>query len=99
MKKSVVTFFTFIILIGCATVPITGRKQLSLIPNSQILPYSYASYQDVLKESKLSNNQQEVTMVKTIGVKIQHAVEKFMAENKMSDELEGYNWEFNLIED
>ena len=99
MKKSIITFFTIIILIGCATVPITGRKQLSLIPNSQLLPLSYTSYQDVLKGSKLSNNQNQVAMVKTVGVKIQYAVEKFMADNNMSDELKGYNWEFNLIED
>ncbi len=99
MKKSFVYLLGIIVFIGCATVPITGRKQLSLIPNSQILPLSYASYQDVLKESKLSNNQQQVSMVKTVGVKIQYAVETFMAENKMSDELDGYSWEFNLIED
>lgn len=99
MNKSIISLFTFIILIGCATVPITGRKQLSLIPNSQILPLSYATYQDVLKESKLSTNQEQVSLVKTVGAKIQFAVEKFMADNKMSDELKGYSWEFNLIED
>lgn len=99
MKKSIIFIFTFIILIGCATVPITGRKQLSIIPNSQLLPLSYTSYQEVLNESKLSNNQEQVKMIKTVGSKIQHAVEKFMSDNKMSDDLEGYAWEFNLIED
>lgn len=99
MKRSVITLFTLIILIGCATVPITGRKQLSLIPNSQILPLSYASYQDVMKESKLSTNQQQVHLVKSVGLNIQLAVEEYMALNKLSDELKGYNWEFNLIED
>lgn len=99
MKRPVSLILTAIFLFGCATVPITGRKQLSLIPNSQILPLSYSSYQDVLKESKLSTNQQQVTMLKKVGSKIQHAVEKFMAQNNMSDELDGYAWEFNLIED
>lgn len=99
MKNPIIFIFTFIILIGCATVPITGRKQLSLIPNSQLLPLSYTSYQDVLKQSKLSTNQEQVNMIKTVGSKIQFAVEKFMADNKMSDKLEGYAWEFNLIED
>jgi predicted Zn-dependent protease len=99
MKKSIITFFTFIILLGCATVPITGRKQLALIPNSQILPLSYSSYQDVLKQSKLSTNQEQVNMVKSVGKKIQGAVERFMTQNNMADELEGYEWEFNLIED
>jgi predicted Zn-dependent protease len=38
-------------------------------------------------------------MVKGVGTKIQKAVEHFMAENNMSDELEGYQWEFNLIDE
>lgn len=38
-------------------------------------------------------------MVKNVGTKIQHAVEQFMTKNKMADALEGYNWEFNLIQD
>lgn len=99
MKRSVSLLLTLIILIGCATVPITGRKQLSLIPNSQLLLLSYTSYQDVLNESKLSNNQEQVTMIKSVGSNIQQAVEKFMADNKMSDKLDGYEWEFNLIEE
>ncbi|MCD4732316.1 MAG: M48 family peptidase, partial [Bacteroidales bacterium] len=99
MKNSSLYFLLIFVLTACATVPITGRKQLSLIPNSQLLPLSYTSYQDVLAQSKLSNNEEQVTMIKTVGSKIQHAVEKFMADNKMSDELDGYAWEFNLIED
>jgi predicted Zn-dependent protease len=37
-------------------------------------------------------------MVKDVGAKIQLAVEKYMTENNMSDRLEGYDWEFNLVE-
>jgi len=99
MHKHFSILLTALLLFGCATVPISGRKQLSLIPNSQILPLSYSSYQDVLKESKLSTNQEQVRMVKKVGGKIQAAVEEFMAKNKMSDELKGYAWEFNLIEE
>ena len=37
-------------------------------------------------------------MVKQVGAKIQGAVEKYFADNGMSKHLEGYVWEFNLIE-
>ena len=97
MRKTFGILLTLILLIGCATVPLTGRKQVSFISNSEILPLSYASYKDVLKESKLSTNQKEVNMIKNVGAKIQSAVEDFMAKNKMSDHLKGYAWEFNLI--
>lgn len=99
MKKQVSIFLTIALLIGCATVPITGRKQLSLVPDSQILPLSYDAYRDVMSQSNLSNNQEQVKLVKQVGENIQIAVEQFMTQNKMEDELKGYAWEFNLIED
>jgi predicted Zn-dependent protease len=99
MKNLLILSMIFLILLGCATVPITGRKQLALIPDSQILPLSFSSYEQVLRESKLSSNQEQVNIVKNVGSKIQLAVEEFMAQNNMSDELKGYEWEFNLIEE
>jgi predicted Zn-dependent protease len=38
-------------------------------------------------------------MVKRIGKKIQTAVETYFAEKKMSSHLNGYEWEFNLVQD
>ena len=97
-------FFTIIItssvlFISCSTVPLTGRSQLNMIPSSEMLAMSYQQYDIFLKENKLSTNQAEVDMVKRIGGNIKQAVEKYMADNKLSDRLNGYNWEFNLVED
>ena len=99
MKKIGIFLIVTLLLIGCATVPLTGRKQVSLIPNSELLPLSFTSYKDVLKESKLSTNQQQVQLVKKVGANIQKAVEDYMRKNKLSDQLVGYQWEFNLIDD
>ena len=87
-----------IYLFGCATVPVTGRKQINLIGNSEIFPMSYDQYSKVLKENKLSDNKQWVTMVKTVGRKIQRSVEQYMKQEGASNHLEGYKWEFNLID-
>ena len=99
MKK--IVFILFLTLLGysCATVPLTGRKQLSLISNSELLPMSYDSYKTVLDSAKLSSNQEQAAMVKTVGTRIQKAVEEFMAQHNASAQLEGYNWEFNLIDE
>ncbi|MBT31733.1 MAG: peptidase M48 [Thalassobius sp.] len=95
--------FSILLLIfsvfSCQTVPVTGRSQLALIPNSELLPMSFQNYDQVLQESKLSNNQAEVAMIKKVGQRIQLAVERYMAENNASSQLSGFNWEFNLIED
>ena len=96
---SVVTaIITFLFIQSCSTVPLTGRSQLNLIPNNEMLSMSFQQYDQFLKENKLSTNQSEVNLVKNTGVKIEHAVEKYMQDNNLSDRLKGYNWEFNLVE-
>ena len=93
-----ITVITIFVLQSCSTVPLTGRSQLNLIPNSEMLSMSFQQYDQFLKENKLSTNQTEVNLVKNTGVKIEHAVEKYMQDNNLSDRLKGYNWEFNLVE-
>lgn len=56
-------------------------------------------YDSVLKTARLSNNQEQVALVKNVGRRIQKAVEQYMAENNASSELQGFEWEFNLIDD
>ena len=99
MRK--IIFIVFVTLFGfsCSTVPVTGRKQLSLIPNSDLLPMSYDNYKGVLDSANVSSNKQQADMVKRVGVKIQKAVEDYMAQNNASSHLAGYEWEFNLIDE
>jgi predicted Zn-dependent protease len=84
---------------GCSSVAVTGRKQLNLVSNDEIIGMSTAQYGEVLKTNKLSTNQQQVDMVKRVGTKIQKAVEAYMAQQNRSAELAKFNWEFNLIQD
>ena len=88
------TFF-----LSCSTVPLTGRSQLNMIPNNEMLAMSYQQYDQFLKENKISTNKAEVDMVKRVGVKIEKAVDKYLSDNNLSSRLSGYNWEFNLVED
>ena len=88
-----------LLAIACATVPITGRRQLNLIPSSSLNAMSFQQYSEFLSEHKLSTNQTQTNMVKNVGVRIQHAVERYFADHNMSSSLQGYDWEFNLVED
>lgn len=100
MRKSSISILLFIFFcLGCATVPLTGRRQLNLIPSSQINSLAFQSYQEVLQESKLSNDKEQVALVKKVGQRISGAVEKYMRENGLEDQIKGFQWEFNLIED
>ncbi|MGA9364922.1 MAG: M48 family metallopeptidase [Bacteroidota bacterium] len=93
-----ITIAVALVVFACSTVPITGRKQLSLIPASEMLSMSYTEYDSVLKTSKLSTNQQQTQLVKRVGGRIQKAVETYFAEKNLADQLKDYKWEFNLVE-
>jgi predicted Zn-dependent protease len=93
-----ITMAAALMVFACSTVPITGRKQLSLIPASQMLSMSYSEYDGFLKSNKLSTNQEQIRLVKKVGGRIQKAVETYFAEKGLSDQLKDYKWEFNLVE-
>lgn len=84
---------------SCSTVPITGRRQIVIVPESQLLAASTDNYHQLINSSKLSKDPQKVEMVKNVGRRIASSAEKFMRENNMEEELKNYHWEFNLIED
>lgn len=98
-KKVLIVLIVGLIVSACASVAVTGRKQLSLVSNSEIIPMANQQYADVLKKGPLSTNQEQVQMVKRVGIRIQKAVEQYMAEKGLSSELGGFAWEFNLIDD
>jgi len=86
-------------LSSCATVPVTGRKSIHLVPDSQLLTLSLQQYAEVIKKSKLSTNQERVQMVRRVGKNIAQGTEDFLEQSGMGSDIKNYKWEFNLIED
>jgi predicted Zn-dependent protease len=84
--------------LACSSVPVTGRSQLNIIPDSEIMSMSSQQYSEFLKENKLSTDAEKTALVKKVGTRIQGAVEAFFKEKGLSSELAGYKWEFNLVE-
>jgi predicted Zn-dependent protease len=93
---TVVTMLAFFVY-NCSRVPLTGRQQLTWIPSQELLNLSFQSYQQMMGEAQLSNNQQQAQMVREVGNNISRAVEEYMRSIDMADALEGYQWEFNLL--
>lgn len=101
MKRNIILVLLLAVAVftnSCSTVPITGRKQLSIIPSSQLMAMSFQQYDQFLTENKVVKNSSQANRIKRIGSKIQKAVEQYFAEENMSDHLDGYAWEFNLVE-
>ncbi len=83
---------------GCKTVPITGRKQLNLVPNSLIQSLSFSQYDSVVKAGPtLSQSDERAALVIKVGTQIRQAVETYMQQNNMSKDLKNFKWEFNTI--
>ncbi|HSJ67579.1 MAG TPA: M48 family metallopeptidase [Anditalea sp.] len=97
-KKILILLAMVLIIDGCARVPLSGRRQLSIIGNSEILPMSYDQYSQVMAESKVVTQTPEGQQVVKVGNRIAKAVEVYLNEKGYADELEGFAWEFNLIE-
>lgn len=92
------TLFSFL-LESCSSVPLTGRRRLNLIPDSEIMTMSFSQYDSFLKEHQLSTNQAQTALVKKVGQKISAAVERYFAQNDLSHQISGFQWEFNLVAD
>lgn len=84
---------------GCSEVAISGRQQFNFVPTSTMNSMSFKSYGEFLAQHKLSTNAEQTQMVKRAGARIQKAVEDYSAKEGYEDLLEGYKWEFNLVDD
>ncbi|MDR2854333.1 MAG: M48 family metallopeptidase, partial [Prevotellaceae bacterium] len=85
------------VLVACSTVALTGRKQLSLVPDSEILAMSAQSYGEFIAQSPLSTNKTSADMVKRVGTRIAAAVQTYMKSIGREAEVADYQWEFNLV--
>lgn len=98
MKKNSLYLLIFLLIYSCSTVPITERKRVNIVDDSQILPASFAQYETFLKENKLSKDIATTEEIREIGIKIAKSVDRFMRSNGMTEEANNYKWEFNLVD-
>jgi len=99
MNKNVIYFFITVLLYSCSTVPITERKRVNIVDDAQILPASFAQYDNFLKENKLSTDAKMTREIENVGLRISKSVDRFMRANGMTEEANNYQWEFKLVDD
>ena len=88
----------FLISQAWSTVPLIGRKQVILLPESNMVEMSLTNYDQFLKENKLSTNKEQTDIIKRVGARMSVAVEKYLRENGFQDRIADFKWEFNLVE-
>lgn len=98
-KKYLILGFLALAIWGCSKVPLTGRRQFKLLPESTLIQASSLSYQQVLDTANIVRTGAQAEMIKRVGNRIAASVETYMKENGFESRLEGFDWQFNLIQD
>jgi predicted Zn-dependent protease len=99
MKKIIIACSLIWLMVSCAKVPMTGRRQLKLVSDSELNALSFQAYNQFLSENKVVNSSKEATMVRNVGARMQNAVETYMRQNNLTEVTQGFKWEFNTVQD
>ncbi len=87
-----------LLLPSCATVPITERKQLSLIPEATINRQAEAAYENFRSKAKLITKGSQLREIKEIGKKIESAVSAFFLKKGEKDPTANFGWDYVLVD-
>ncbi len=98
MKVRILLVMAFALVLACAKNPFTGKSTMALVPNSQIFPMAFQQYDQFLGENKVVTGTAEAKKIETIGMKIKTAAERWLNANGHADYLEGYEWEYKLVQ-
>ena len=87
-----------LILPSCSTVPITERKQLSIISDSRINKQAEAAYEKFRTKSKLINAGPQLKEIREIGKKMEFAVSAFFEKQGKVDPTKNFGWDYVLVD-
>ncbi len=99
-KTSILSLLaTALLWSSCGTVPITGRKQVLLVSDQEVLTSSLTQYSSYMSTAPRSANTSRSAMVTRVGQRIAAATELYLRQNGLESELANFAWEFNLVND
>lgn len=85
--------------ISCTKNSITGRNQLLLVSETELMALSSQQYKTFLSQHKVIPSGPQADMVQRTGSRIAKAIAGYLQKNGKSDLINGYEWEFKLVED
>lgn len=101
MIRKIVSFFLIAAtFIACSTNPVTGRKQFKLVSEQELQAMATQEYQNFLSTNRVvaPSADRDAEMVRRVGQRIAASVTTYYRERGLGDVLDGYQWEFNLIQ-
>ena len=82
---------------SCSTVPITERKQLTLIPEAKINNAAANAYEKFRSKAKLIEKGSQLTQIKEVGERIEKSVSAFFEKTGKVDPTRNYDWDYVLV--
>jgi predicted Zn-dependent protease len=99
MKRVILLSLIVIFVLSCSKVVLTGRKQLLLVSDSEVLAMSATAYKQFVDSVPASTNTAQTALVKNVGTRIASAVENYLKSKGLESELANLKWEFHLVRD
>ena len=101
IRKISFIFLFSALIISCSQNALTGKSQLTLLPESELQTMATQQYQQFLSTNKVvsTSNNRDLEMVRRVGQRITRAVETYYSQKGLSDKLQGFKWEYNLVDD
>ena len=87
------------LLTSCATAPLTGRQQLTILPESMINSQAIGAYKQVKAKAKLITDKDKLDPIVAVGNKIEKAIKYYFKSKSLKDPTENYEWEYILIDE
>ena len=87
-----------LILPSCTTVPITERKQLSIISEARVNRQAAAAYETFRSKSKLITSGSQLKEIREIGKRMEVAVSTFFDNKNKEDPTKNFSWDYVLVD-
>ncbi|MBK7382804.1 MAG: M48 family metallopeptidase [Flavobacteriales bacterium] len=98
--RGAIVFLAVLLVQACAKVPITGRRQMNLVNEGTLMSMAAGQYTEFLGQNTvLASSDPRSRMVATVGARIAASATKFLEDNRASDRVAGFQWEFNTVDD
>tara|TARA_B100001027_G_scaffold130226_1_gene90098 strand:+ start:185 stop:1018 length:834 start_codon:yes stop_codon:yes gene_type:complete len=87
-----------LILPTCTTVPITERKQLSIVSEATINRQAAAAYEQFRRKTKLIKKSSQLDKILEIGKRTEESVSSYFNNKGQKDPTQNFQWDYILVD-
>jgi predicted Zn-dependent protease len=98
-KTFVILVGIVLLIVGCVTNPLTGKRTMAFYGNDELFPMSFEYYDEFLNENKVVTGTAQAAMVDRVGKRLATAAQKWLESKGESHYLDDYAWDYKLVQD